>query len=94
MFGPGTKSLLTEALKKRQPSTSEESEEVGGVFHLPIISLIHLFIYIYLSTISLSSISPSLFLPNSLFVSLALLFFPPMLFITERPSSRRGENPY
>ncbi|XP_064790035.1 WASH complex subunit 2 isoform X3 [Oncorhynchus masou masou] len=28
MFGPGTKSLLTEALKKRQPSsTSEESEE-------------------------------------------------------------------
>ncbi|XP_014070811.1 WASH complex subunit 2A isoform X9 [Salmo salar] len=29
MFGPGTKSLLTEALKKRQPSTSEESEENG-----------------------------------------------------------------
>uniref|UniRef100_A0A8C7QZY8 FAM21/CAPZIP domain-containing protein n=1 Tax=Oncorhynchus mykiss TaxID=8022 RepID=A0A8C7QZY8_ONCMY len=30
MFGPGTKSLLTEALRKRQPSsTSEESEENG-----------------------------------------------------------------
>ncbi|XP_044228876.1 WASH complex subunit 2 isoform X3 [Thunnus albacares] len=27
MFGPGTKSLLTEGLKKRQPSTSEESEK-------------------------------------------------------------------
>ncbi|XP_041866716.1 WASH complex subunit 2 isoform X2 [Melanotaenia boesemani] len=27
MFGPGTKSLLSEALKKRQPSTSEESEK-------------------------------------------------------------------
>ncbi|XP_041743074.1 WASH complex subunit 2 isoform X3 [Coregonus clupeaformis] len=29
MFGPGTKSLLTEALKKRQPSTSDESEQNG-----------------------------------------------------------------
>ncbi|XP_038816662.1 WASH complex subunit 2C-like isoform X2 [Salvelinus namaycush] len=28
MFGPGTKSLLTETLKKRRPSTSEESEEI------------------------------------------------------------------
>ncbi|XP_041722229.2 WASH complex subunit 2C isoform X3 [Coregonus clupeaformis] len=28
MFGPGTKSLLTEALKKQQPSTSQESEEI------------------------------------------------------------------
>ncbi|XP_008277986.1 WASH complex subunit FAM21 isoform X2 [Stegastes partitus] len=27
MFGPGTKSLLSEGLKKRQPSTSEESEK-------------------------------------------------------------------
>ncbi|XP_071770230.2 WASH complex subunit 2 isoform X2 [Centroberyx gerrardi] len=27
MFGPGTKNLLTEGLKKRQPSTSEESEK-------------------------------------------------------------------
>ncbi|KAM4607796.1 WASH complex subunit 2A [Polymixia lowei] len=27
MFGPGTKSLLTEGLRKRQPSTSEESEK-------------------------------------------------------------------
>ncbi|KAM9726555.1 WASH complex subunit 2 isoform 3-T3 [Menidia menidia] len=27
MFGPGTKSLLNEALKKRQPSTSSESEK-------------------------------------------------------------------
>ncbi|XP_071382680.1 WASH complex subunit 2A isoform X7 [Centroberyx affinis] len=27
MFGPGTKNLLTESLKKRQPSTSEESEK-------------------------------------------------------------------
>ncbi|KAL2083608.1 hypothetical protein ACEWY4_021381 [Coilia grayii] len=27
MFGPGTKSLLVEGLKKRQPSTSEESEK-------------------------------------------------------------------
>ncbi|KAM6915944.1 WASH complex subunit 2A [Xenentodon cancila] len=27
MFGPGTKSLLSEALKKQQPSTSEESEK-------------------------------------------------------------------
>ncbi|XP_035028958.1 WASH complex subunit 2 isoform X3 [Hippoglossus stenolepis] len=27
MFGPGTKSLLSEARKKRQPSTSEESEK-------------------------------------------------------------------
>lgn len=27
MFGPGTKTLLSEGLKKRQPSTSEESEK-------------------------------------------------------------------
>lgn len=27
MFGPGTKSLLSEGLKKRQPSTIEESEK-------------------------------------------------------------------
>lgn len=27
MFGPGTKSLLSEGLKKRQLSTSEESEK-------------------------------------------------------------------
>lgn len=27
MFGPGTKNLLAEGLKKRQPSTSEESEK-------------------------------------------------------------------
>uniref|UniRef100_A0A8D2ZL82 FAM21/CAPZIP domain-containing protein n=1 Tax=Scophthalmus maximus TaxID=52904 RepID=A0A8D2ZL82_SCOMX len=29
VFGPGTKSLLSEGLKKRRPSTSEESEENG-----------------------------------------------------------------
>ncbi|XP_029524951.1 WASH complex subunit 2-like isoform X4 [Oncorhynchus nerka] len=28
MFGPGTKTLLTETLKKQRPSTSEESEEI------------------------------------------------------------------
>lgn len=27
MFGPGTKNLLSEGLKKRRPSTSEESEK-------------------------------------------------------------------
>lgn len=27
LFGPGTKSLLNEGLKKRQPSTSEESNK-------------------------------------------------------------------
>lgn len=27
MFGPGTKSLLSEGLRKRHPSTSEESEK-------------------------------------------------------------------
>ena len=27
MFGPGTKSLLTEGLRKRRPSTSEDSEK-------------------------------------------------------------------
>lgn len=27
MFGPGTKSLLSKGLKKRRPSTSEESEK-------------------------------------------------------------------
>lgn len=30
MFGPGTNSLLAESLKKRHPSTSEESEEVSN----------------------------------------------------------------
>ncbi len=32
MFGPGTKSLLSEGLKKRQPSTSEESEKSEEVW--------------------------------------------------------------
>lgn len=32
MFGPGTKSLLSEGLKKRQPSTSEESEKAEEVW--------------------------------------------------------------
>ncbi|XP_014010517.2 WASH complex subunit 2 isoform X4 [Salmo salar] len=39
MFGPGTKSLLTEPLKKQRPSTSEESEEVGILFYPSIISI-------------------------------------------------------
>ena len=41
MFGPGTKNLLVEGLKKRQPSTSEESvksEEVSNrSFFLPLL---------------------------------------------------------
>lgn len=65
MFGPGTKSLLTEALRKRQlSSTSEESEEVGLLFHLPIISLIHLFIYLQSHSY--------LYLPHSFFLTLSL----------------------
>lgn len=32
MFGPGTKSLLSEGLKKRQLSTSEESEKSEEVW--------------------------------------------------------------
>lgn len=32
VFGPGTKSLLSEGLKKRQPSTSEESEKSEEVW--------------------------------------------------------------
>ncbi len=32
MFGPGTKNLLSEGLKKRQPSTSEESEKSEEVW--------------------------------------------------------------
>lgn len=38
MFGPGTKTLLSEGLKKRQPSTSEESEksEEVGITHLSV----------------------------------------------------------
>lgn len=36
MFGPGTKSLLSEGLKKRQPSTSEESEKSEEVINRPL----------------------------------------------------------
>lgn len=36
MFGPGTKSLLSEGLKKRQLSTSEESEKSEEVLNRPL----------------------------------------------------------
>uniref|UniRef100_A0A674AED9 FAM21/CAPZIP domain-containing protein n=1 Tax=Salmo trutta TaxID=8032 RepID=A0A674AED9_SALTR len=44
MFGPGTKSLLTEPLKKQRPSTSEESEEVGVLFYPSSLYAISLFL--------------------------------------------------